>query len=483
MAVRYGISLGLNLRNENDKVRDTHKEIRYRVWWALYGLERLLGAMTGRPTSIENRDCTVPLPIPIEEEAFNDPSSGMLHGETVRLMRRISSEESTYGSSSPSSSQSSRIKQSPNTMTPPLSQQSKFDLYKNVPASLSLYFLFHTRLSILTNRVLVSLYRAGAMQQSWAQIQSHISALDAKLEKWRVSLPSVFDFTKKQRDQQFGRQRLNLGFFYYGTRILINRPCLCRLDRRIEKASNRCKVFNWDTATLCVRAAKGMLDLLPAEPNPVGLYKIAPWWCLLHHLVQAATILMIELSFRADHMPYEVEEILGTAKKAVLWLNEMSGESVAAKRAWKMCDDMLRKVAPKVGREVNDLPKDIPPSRAHTSSGSSASRQSHLMWTSDGEDVWEGPQKFAQQFPGQTYYGGPQPDHDTVSHPPMYTLYDEYIAHSPSVLSTSVPTSSISAYFPSSIQMNSMAMEDGDRGVHNLFFGQNQQWQPSRSSQ
>ena len=477
------MSLGLNLKNENSGIRDTHKEIRYRVWWALYGLERQLGIMTGRPTSVENRDCTVPLPVPIEEESFNDPSSGMQHGETVRMMRRISSGDSAGTESSFASSQSTRIKQSPKSVTPPTLQRVGFDFYKNIPPSLALYFLCHTRICVLTNNVLVSLYRAGAIKQSWASIQGQIALFDSKLEQWRSSLPPVFDFTKKQRDQQFVRERLSLGFFYYGTRILINRPCLCRLDRRIPNESTRCRAFNRKAAATCVRAATGMLGLMPAEPNPVGLYKVSPWWCLLHHLVQASAILMLELSFRADHMPNEVEEILESAKKAVYWLHEMSEEGVAAHRAWTICDNLLRRVAPKVGRDADDLPRSTQPKR-QTSSSSDYSHSGNMVWTPDGEEVWQGPQAFVQQFPGQLYYGGPQEEDRTTIHPPMHTFYDEYLVHTSRPLAnTSATDPNISSFFPTSIQMRSMALEDGRTGMHNIFFEPGEPWDPSQISQ
>jgi len=178
--------------------------------------------------------------------------------------------------------------------------------------------------------------------------------LNANLESWRQTLPSVFDFTKKQRDQQFVRQRMSLGFFYFSTLTIINRPCLCRIDRKIPDESDKARDFNRETAARCVNAARGMLDLLPDEPNAVGLYKIAPWWCLVHYLMQAATVLMLELSFRADHMPNEVEDVFYAAKKALEWLRSMSEEDEAARRASVMCNELLRQVAPKVGREPNE---------------------------------------------------------------------------------------------------------------------------------
>lgn len=57
MAIRYASALGLNLRNDNRNVVDSSKEIRYRVWWALCSVERILAVMLGRLISFSQTDC------------------------------------------------------------------------------------------------------------------------------------------------------------------------------------------------------------------------------------------------------------------------------------------------------------------------------------------------------------------------------------------------------------------------------------------
>jgi hypothetical protein len=225
-----------------------------------------------------------------------------------------------------------------------------------ISPSHALYFLLQTKLNLLINEVLDQLYRPFVVTKPWAHVEGVISALSDKLEKWRFSLPSVFDFSKKQRDRQFARQRMSLGFFFYSTIILITRPCLCRVDPKIANLSGISGDFNQETRIKCVRAAKDMLDLLPNELSPINLYKVAPWWCLVHHLVQSATVSMLELSFRPDHHPQQVEETLQSAKKAVKFLRSMAEVDPAAHRAWGLCEDMLHKVANMVGQPFDSLP-------------------------------------------------------------------------------------------------------------------------------
>ena len=279
-------------------------------------------------------------------------------------------------------------------------------------------FLLHVKLSILTNNVMAGLYRAGTSTETWAQVQSKITSFNSKLLEWLQDLPAAFDFTEEQGNPKFLRHRLYLGFAYYSTRTIINRPALCRIDHKIPSESDQAKDFNRSTAARCVHSAKAVLEMLPTVPNAVALYQVAPWWCLVHHLVQASTVLMLELSFRADHMPNEAEEILEAAKKAMRWLSAMSEESVAARRAWKLCDGMLRKVAPKVGRTVDDIPAAF----------NESDRQGRAAFDVEPDPGLAFP-RLATQGGHDLFHMDSQLEEYTL-HPHLYTSYDEFMASS-----------------------------------------------------
>ena len=351
--MRHACALGLNLQNKSTSVSDSSKEIRHRVWWAVCSVDFRLAVMTGRSSAFMKADCTVALPRAAEEESFFVPATSTFSNQSGHP-----SQEPPYVDGIPpyrSSGPSAQIEVSPTESFAPA-----FPPTPTFPSH-ALFFLLQTKLGLITNEVLNRLYRSKVITRSWAQVQLLISALTVKLEQWQTSLPLVFDFSKKQRDQQFVRQRMCLGFFYYSTSMIISRPCLCRVNRNMPHASDVSKEFNQATAAKCVHAAKDMLDLLPNEPNPVGLYKVAPWWCLVHHLVQAATVSMLELSYRADHLPREIDEILQSATKAVQWLRSMAPVDLAAYRAWRQCEDMLHKVASMVGRSFDQFPEgDLP---------------------------------------------------------------------------------------------------------------------------
>lgn len=432
--------------------------------------------MTGRTSTISDGDCTVPLPVPIEEEAFPLRTGGKLYGDTLGRTPRSSTQESLSpdNSTSTPSSISSGAKITPASSASPLSQQPSFESFKSMAPNNALYFVHYTQLSLLSHEVCHALYSPGTMSESWARVQLNIGTLEDKLERWHSGLPNLFDFGKKQRDQQFTRQRMCLGFFYYSVRILINRPCLCRVDRRIPNQSGRSRDFNRSAAISCVQAARATLNLLPDEPNTIGLYKISPWWCLLHYLMQAASVLMLELAIRADHMPFEAEEILRCAKKAVRWLNKMSDECLAAHRAWELCTNLLTKVASRVGRDVHDLPAYSGGNWNAGTNGNDFNRTSSDRTSNQGSNHSTSIEStnFTGNLPTSVNYGtGGQVDYAPNFYPSIYTVHDEFVPYDPSAISLYEPH--FGSMFSESGQVD--AMVDGGYIAHDMFYGLGQQ--------
>ena len=424
------------------------KEIRYRLWWALSSLERILAVMTGRPTSFSDADCTAPLPLPVEEETFLGDNA--LSPHDITLLRRLSSQESRHTdceTSTPSSiGYSANLKMSPNDSTSPGLLPLLQERRRVVTPCNALYFECHTKLCIFANEVLNRLYRAGITSKSWADVQVNIAILNSKIEKLRGELPSVFDFTKKPRHQQFVRQRMSLGFFHYSILIMINRPCLCRLDRKIPDQSGKANDFNREAAMRCVHAAQDMLEMLPQEPNSVGLYTVAPWWSLVHYLMQAATVLMLELSFRSDHMPDKVEDVFDSAKKATDWLRSLSEDNEGARRAWSLCDEMLRKVAPKAAG-----------SRARASKYGAASYHpgpaADQMQVVDTVQVTQGSP--TGYLPQQGYTSS------APFHQPIFSSYDQFLSYG-QLPTTSAP-GPYSDMYPSAIDMDAIQYDGHDQ--------------------
>lgn len=450
IAIRQAITLGLNLQNDSKNVHKASREIRYRLWWALCSTERTLSVMTGRPTSFSETDCSVPLPLYADEETlFNEEPRFKAHASVPAMGQSSTQSSKDHGLSSSSASISDDLTDGSDL----IEQQ---DLKPSVAMSPNdaSCFLLHVKLSILTNNVMAGLYRAGTSNETWAQVQSKITSFNSKLLEWLQDVPAAFDFTEEQGNPKFLRHRLYLGFAYYSTRTIINRPALCRIDHKIPSESDKAKDLNRSTAARCVHSAKAVLEMLPTVPNAVALYQVAPWWCLVHHLVQASTVLMIELSLRADHMPNEAEEILEAAKKAMRWLRAMSEESVAARRAWKLCDGMLRKVAPKIGRTVDDIPTAF----------NELDRQGRAAFDFEPDHGLAFP-RLATQGGHDLFHTDSQLEEHTL-HPQAYTSYDEFMASS--MCAPEDSSAPFGTMFPWAAQMNALgsrAFESNPEGL------------------
>ncbi|KAK5084619.1 hypothetical protein LTR05_005697 [Lithohypha guttulata] len=369
MAIRASTALGLNMRNDSAELPDGLKEIRYRVWWSMYCLEHRICAMTGRVNCIVDDHCTTPLPVPLNEEEFETEQGQKLlnheHQKTSRAPTSNGPTPSRPGSTSSSRSDSNKADASNSPSTTQAS--SAPDWTKDVTPNTSLYFFHFVQLCRLTQNIFIKLYNPTAIQGKWSDLQNSIKDLSTQLESWYRRLPAAFDFRRKQRDRDFYESRLGLGFYYYSTKMMLHRPCLCRLDRKIPGQSNRSNEFNRMSATECITAAQEQLALIPDEPNAVGLLRTGPWMSILHLIVQSVTVLTLEISFRAHHMPQQADDLIESAKKGVRWLHALGDDNLAAARAWRLCSQMLQGAAVKMGRVIDDMP-EVPPRTAGTTS-------------------------------------------------------------------------------------------------------------------
>src|SRR3954464_7722557 len=72
LSIRFAMSLGLHLRNEDLKATPAYKEELARIWWSLHAIECVLSAATGRPWVVGKENCTVPAPRHLPEERASD---------------------------------------------------------------------------------------------------------------------------------------------------------------------------------------------------------------------------------------------------------------------------------------------------------------------------------------------------------------------------------------------------------------------------
>lgn len=368
LAIRYAQTLGLYLRNDVPELSEADKELRVRIWWALYSLEHRLCLMTGRPSAIRDQDCSVPLPRPIDEdfcgiETFEDSlrnydnsSQPGFSDESTPSSEPFSNSFTMSGNTTQTSMTSGPSSRSPLPPTPRVQQYTQNSNNAVLLSPSALYFYHHIKLTRITSEVFSSLYSPSTVNRTWSDLQGIISSLELKIQRWRNELPPSLSLDRPEMT----RHRTALAFQYHHARILINRPCLRRLDLRIPNESARSRNFNRTGATTCISAAREMVALIPETPSPTALLSIAPWWGLLHYLVAAAAILLVEISMRAEHNPQQAEGLLSDIKKVIRWLRSVSTDSIAAERSWAVLVKLLIICAPKIGGDTSDVDRDLP---------------------------------------------------------------------------------------------------------------------------
>ena len=217
----------------------------------------------------------------------------------------------------------------------------------------STYFMHYTEVCALAKEVVGELYHPGIRQLKWNMVRAKIENFDKRLLQWRESLYPPFNVAASE-DPEIESCRVALRILFHSCRTIINRPCLCRLDR-IADQSSASKQKNRSSANKCVDAARAVLDLILNRPESTVLQNGVMWWMLLHHLKRALTVLLLELAFRAEHMPANAADILAQAKQAVVWLSGLSRSSPSARRTWITMTRLLFPAAQKVGGDTSDI--------------------------------------------------------------------------------------------------------------------------------
>lgn len=338
------------MKNSSTDTPNISKEARYRVWWCLYTFEHMLGIMTGRATCILDGVCTSPLPVPFDEDHLSDPTVvELLNNSSLRDERINNVMASAWVRHMP-------LNLSGGKDATGASHERDNSWVRSLPFNFGLCHLYYCDLAVIAQEIVNKVYSVDCVLVPWAHIENRIGELRSRCDLWYSSLPPSLDFTRSSDEgPDILRSKLALAFFYYSARITLGRPCLCRRDGRQKSPAER-STFSHDMAAFALESAVRMLDLIPDETNAVQLYGIAPWWCVLHYLMQTATVLLLEISFGCVHMPEDEQNFVQLAKKAVRWLYAMSEHSIASRRAWQLCDLSLRRLAAGMKFDVSDMP-------------------------------------------------------------------------------------------------------------------------------
>ncbi|KAL4801978.1 fungal-specific transcription factor domain-containing protein [Aspergillus unguis] len=376
MALRSAISLGINLRFKDDKTPYASKEARTRLWWSIFLLEHLITSITGRISGCSEELSAALLPVPFEEEGthgnpnlceiFRDPE---LQSSRLQLTIFQSSEEA---------------------------QDSAAWVSKCEPSPT---LLFHciVDLNVISQTVINSVYSIQGLRETPDRVEQRLQKHSRSMDIWLKKVPPHYRFTVSETDDtycapcdsdadpEYARERMTLAVYYYSARITLCRPCLSHTPTSLQAVSTKDisksrAAFRALMTLTCLRASTSLLSILPPVPDTAWLTSVTPWWTILHYMMQATTALLIGLSTRSAEdaevpatkttsnerqpvPPLKRSEMVNQTKKALRWLHHLGFSSMAARRAFLLCESFMIRIGPSLGLDSSDLPsgKDFPP--------------------------------------------------------------------------------------------------------------------------
>ncbi|KAF1938891.1 hypothetical protein EJ02DRAFT_382878 [Clathrospora elynae] len=334
MALRSAYDLDLHVHNKDSFATAARRESLTRTWWCLYSLERTLSIITGRPSIVVDASCSAPLPHPAAEE---DLSEGIETAYGTHRAPLHSASSCTFPISS-------------TVVIDPVLTPTRFATsYHTNPDS---YFRTVIQLSLITTNILTSIYPpTGTTPRSAAETQQDTARLAQRLDQWASSLPTEYNYqnpTLHAPNATFSRERMILRFQLCSAKILLTRPYLSA-RRKSGKDAKEAASFAGRMADLCIDAARTMIGALPDEACPDFIYRRGPWWCIVHYMMQAVSVLLLGLCYPFS-TSQDVMTTVQCVEKALRWLQGMRGP--VAERAHSISQRLFRGVARQYGVTV-----------------------------------------------------------------------------------------------------------------------------------
>jgi hypothetical protein len=213
-------------------------------------------------------------------------------------------------------------------------------------------------------------------------VQTKISELLKELEEWaNIALIGSEQAQKGKQKADFRREYFLLQTDYWSTKMLITRPCLCRMERHFRNESETSASFNAKTAEVCVEAALELIKLFPDHPDLDFIYTKGPWWTIVHlskllskckraihaniivEVMQAVAILLLEAAHESTETRPSDPSTIESIKKLIRWLRAMQNNDPVAARAYHVIWKILKECAPALQPHANHLafPEELLP--------------------------------------------------------------------------------------------------------------------------
>lgn len=331
--------MGLNIPNESP-ISDLSKEIRCRMWWALYTLDTLLSTITGRPSRVPLDFCTTKLPSRYEESAFQTQSVSEPDGDRGTRSLGASGSLTRIPAKTPRQPIGSARGQSRSE------NEREESIPVEAPGSENVYFLCTVNITILIREAIDNIYASGQGSKPWFMIEATIAALDARANRWLHSLPSCYQF-QGEVGPGLSRERVGLAFIFFSAKLFISQPCILQFFLGPTHDVILCgHEARSSMATVCVQAATDILHLLPDEPDAHWLYETCPWWCFLHYLMQAVSVCLAAVFVSPRSASDASLSMEAAVSKAMRWLSSISSTDPSSEEALRICTDIVARIWP-----------------------------------------------------------------------------------------------------------------------------------------
>jgi hypothetical protein len=247
---------------------------------------------------------------------------------------------------------------------------------KHVAPSPSLCFFYMLDLSLIIHAITSRMYSTDLFQQGSSRPLHQIDLYNMMMDRWVSGLHSSMAFEDDQGNPLPGnmsRYQVSLAMHYYSSRIVLNRPCLMgpTMDKEYGKFLQRPQ-YGKDITSAC-RASLLLLSVLPDQPDARWAYDVSPWWTVVHHLMQATSVLLMYISVdytrilhgknkttkpeERDATASESSEVIIAAiKKALFWLCCLGKSDEAARRAFQLCNSFYHRIAAEKGLNLDGTP-------------------------------------------------------------------------------------------------------------------------------
>jgi hypothetical protein len=230
MAIRMAQDLGLHRDCSNWLIPDYEIELRKRIWYGAYLMDRWVGAELGLPISINDSEFEVELPTPYELN-YSPNISTSTHNFTPVLI--LEAEEAS---------------------------KQKLPVYSS--------FVYLVTLSQILGQVLVGLHSSRAKQQNRDNCIDLVNILDRNLTNWKMTLPRELQVDLGNTNHIFTTKAGVVNMAYGCVLLLLYRPF-------IRQEANKNLNIAFKAFSICTATATNLISI--AEAMERDYFVTLPW--------------------------------------------------------------------------------------------------------------------------------------------------------------------------------------------------------------